>query len=154
MDERFRLRIEGLHRKFEQLRSMPAVSFRDVQKDEVDRSGVYLLSEGDQPLYIGRSRNIRNRLASHGYGSHNGSPFAFKLARAATGNLVASYSKPGSRPDLMSRPEFSAAFRAAKARIRAMSIRFVDEPEPVAQALLEIYATVALDTPYNDFDTH
>ena len=33
-------------------------------------------------------------------------------------------------------------------------IRFVEENDPVRQALLEIYAAVALKTPYNDFDTH
>lgn len=35
-----------------------------------------------------------------------------------------------------------------------MEIRFVDEPHPVRQTLLEIYVTIALDARYNDFDTH
>ena len=35
-----------------------------------------------------------------------------------------------------------------------MDIRFVEERNPLIQALLEIYAAVELQTPYNDFDTH
>jgi hypothetical protein len=35
-----------------------------------------------------------------------------------------------------------------------MDIRFVEENDPLRQALLEIYAAVALCTPYNDFETH
>ena len=35
-----------------------------------------------------------------------------------------------------------------------MQIRFVDEPDPIRQALLEIYVTISLEAPYNDFDTH
>jgi len=49
---------------------------------------------------------------------------------------------------------FVSAFTAAKARIRSMDLRFVEESDPVRQALLEIYASVVLATPYNDFDTH
>lgn len=35
-----------------------------------------------------------------------------------------------------------------------MNIRFVEQPHPLRQALLEIYVAVALQTRYNDFDTH
>jgi hypothetical protein len=81
--------------------------------------------------------------------------FAFRLAREATGNLTAAYrAGPNSRAGLMQDPAFVAAFDAAKARIRAMNLRFVEEADPVRQALLEIYTAVALRTPYNDFDTH
>jgi hypothetical protein len=80
--------------------------------------------------------------------------FAFRLAREQTGNLKASYKPEGSRADLMRDPAFVTAFETAKARIRNMDTRFVSEPQPVRQALLEIYAAIALETPYNDFDTH
>ena len=33
-------------------------------------------------------------------------------------------------------------------------IRFVEETDPVRQALLEIYVAAVLGTPYNDFDNH
>ena len=35
-----------------------------------------------------------------------------------------------------------------------MEVRFVEERDSLRQALLEIYAAVALRTPYNYFDNH
>jgi hypothetical protein len=35
-----------------------------------------------------------------------------------------------------------------------MGYRYVEEPNPTRQALLEMYCAIALGTPYNDFDTH
>jgi hypothetical protein len=49
---------------------------------------------------------------------------------------------------------FADAFQQAKARVRDMDLRFVEEADPTRQALLEIYASVVLRTKYNDFDTH
>ena len=54
----------------------------------------------------------------------------------------------------MGEHQFRAAFEGAKARIREMDVRFVDEADPLRQTLLEIYAAVSLATPYNDFNTH
>jgi hypothetical protein len=51
-------------------------------------------------------------------------------------------------------PIFAEAFTRAKARVRAMDLRFVEEENPLRQALLEIYVSIALGTKYNDFDTH
>ena len=81
--------------------------------------------------------------------------FAFRLAREATGKLKASYrSNDESRVGLMRDPVFAEAFKSAKVRIRGMDFRYVDECDQTRQALLEIYCAVALDTPYNDFNTH
>jgi hypothetical protein len=35
-----------------------------------------------------------------------------------------------------------------------MDFRFVSEPDPTRQCLLEVYVSVVHSTPYNDFDTH
>jgi len=35
-----------------------------------------------------------------------------------------------------------------------MDVRYVEETDPLRQALLEIYVSIVLKTPYNDFDTH
>jgi hypothetical protein len=81
--------------------------------------------------------------------------FAFRLAPEATGNLKATYRKgAASRVELALDPEFLLAFTEAKARIRQMSVRFVEETNPTKQALLEIYVSVVLQTPYTDFDNH
>ncbi len=50
--------------------------------------------------------------------------------------------------------KFVAAFDEAKAQIRKMNLRFVEQNDPVRQALLEIYVAITLETPHNDFDNH
>jgi hypothetical protein len=70
--------------------------------------------------------------------------FAFRLAREKTGRIAATYKKRGSRMDLMTDSEFAGAFESAKERVRAMDVRFVREPDPVRQALLEMYVAVVL----------
>jgi hypothetical protein len=81
--------------------------------------------------------------------------FAFRLARESTGRTRASYIKgEDSRAGLMTSPDFMLAFREAKSRIRRMDYRFVEESNQTRQALLEIYCSVVLQTPYNDFGTH
>jgi len=54
----------------------------------------------------------------------------------------------------MAIPSFNDAFQRAKARIRTMDYRFIEETDQNRQALLEIYCAVVLRTPHNDFGTH
>jgi len=68
--------------------------------------------------------------------------------------MTAAYSTKGSRVALSSDSEFGPAFLEAKRRIREMQVRYVEECDPLRQALLEIYVAVVLKTPYNDFNTH
>lgn len=148
--------LEGLHPKFEALMRMPPCKCGSLPK-AMPKKGVYLFTENGNHLYVGRSNTIRARYGRHCNpgATHRMAAFAFKLAREATGKTTASY-KPGddSRKGLMLNPEFRAAFEAAKARIRQMDFRFVEESDQNAQALLEIYCTLALNAKYNDFDTH
>jgi hypothetical protein len=122
----------------------------------IPTSGVYLFSEGNNHLYVGRTNRLRRRLQEHCRPSagHNSAPFAFLLARKATGNRKATYRPTGSRRELESNRVFARAFTAAKRRVRAMDVRFVSETDPMRQALLEMYVAVALGTPHNDFDNH
>ena len=68
--------------------------------------------------------------------------------------MRASYKPEGSRGNLLQDPHFLFAFTEAKARLRAMHIRVVEEGNPLRQALLEMYVAVSLEAPYNDFDNH
>lgn len=123
---------------------------------EMPTSGIYLFSESGQHLYVGRTNTIRKRLQNHCRPSsgHNSATFAFRLARQLTGQTNATYTAAGSRSFLQSHPEFGPVFVAQKERVRNMSARFVSEPDPMRQALLEMYVSVSLGTPHNDFDNH
>lgn len=117
------------------------------------QAGIYLLSEGDTHLYVGRTGNIRKRVNQHTTGTHNQAAFAFKLAREATGRVEASYTPEGSRDHLMQDAGFAQAFSAAKQRVGGMQVRYVIEADDVQQSLLEIYAALEFDTKYNSWAT-
>lgn len=147
---------QNLHPKFEQLIGMTPCRAGAFPK-AVPKQGVYLFSEGEAHLYVGRSNKIRSRWGRHCNpgATHRMAAFAFKLAREMTGKMTASYKDDeNSRKSLMLDPVFRAAFDDAKRRIHAMDFRFVEERDQNAQALLEIYCTLALNARYNDFDTH
>jgi hypothetical protein len=147
--------VEALHGKFERLSRMAPVKADSLPRD-APWQGIYLFSEGARPMYVGRTRNLRQRLRNHcGAGAQeNQAVFAFKLTREATGKPKAAYTTDGSRAALMKDSVFAAAFKAAKVRVRGMDLRYVQEADPLRQALLEMYVAVVLKTPYNDFDTH
>jgi predicted GIY-YIG superfamily endonuclease len=155
MHEAFRQYVESLHCSFERLVSMEPTSIGNLRLP-IPSACIYLFSENDRHLYAGRTRNLRNRLRQHSIPAarQNQAVFAFRLARELTGKLVASYTSEGSRAALLMLPEFSAAFIAAKQRICKMDLRYVEETDPLRQALLEIYVSIVLKTPYNDFNTH
>ena len=157
MNSKFLDLIEETSPSFERLMNMKPV--RNGSFDGfTPKRGVYLFSERDNGhLYVGRSNNIRTRYGGHcnpGATRHSAT-FAFRLARIATGKDKPSYVHgPNSREGLMKNAEFFAAFNEAKARIRLMDFRFVEEKCPKKQCILEFYTAISLDTPYNNFDNH
>src|SRR5258708_34954559 len=155
MNPAFKQFVEMLHPSFERLMQMAPLRMA-VLPTKLPEKCIYLFSEGQDHLYVGRTRRLRQRLRQHSIeaAQHNQAVFAFKLAREATGRLTAAYSAAGSRLALCAEPAFAEAFHKAKARVRNMDLRFVEEADPTRQALLEIYASVVLRTKYNDFDTH
>jgi hypothetical protein len=155
MHSDFRVLVDTLDPKFRALMAMEPVSFTQLPRS-IPRRGIYLFSEGERHLYVGRTNGIRKRLQNHCRlgGTHFSATFAFRVARVETGRTTASYSPSGSRSELCQDPVFGPAFVQAKRRVAAMDIRFVEETDPVRQALLEIYVATALRTPYNDFDNH
>lgn len=155
MDSKFRKYIEVLAPKFAKLLAMEPVTVPTLPRSMPDR-GVYLFSERDIHLYVGRADNVRDRIQSHcrPSSSQGKAAFAFRLAREATGKTTATYGKIGSRIELEADPMFAAAFKSAKERIRSMNVRFVEENDSVGQYLLEVYVAIVLGTPHNDFDNH
>ena len=155
MDEGFRQLIDGLHASLEQLLQVVPVRYGALPREMPER-GIYLFSEGERHLYVGRTNGIKRRLQNHCRpgGSHHHATFAFKLAREDTSRTRAAYRTEGGRADLVADPLFAAASVAAKSRLAAMDIRCIEVTDPVQQALLEIYVATVLETPYNDFDNH
>lgn len=153
MDERFKELVEGLHPSFERLISMAPHSGVPPPLS-MPTSGIYLFSDGDRPLYVGRSNRLRKRYFLHIGGKHNQASFAYRLAAEALSLPPAPYTKDGSRKMVASTEDFIREFARAKGRIRTMNYRYVEETNQTRQALLEIYAAVVLGTPYNEFRTH
>lgn len=155
MHQSFREYVEALHPSFERLLQAAPVKIKDLPRDAPGQC-IYLFSEGSRHLYVGRTKNLRQRLRQHSIpgSQHNQAVFAFRLARESTGSLVAAYTVSGSRAALCAQDEFGSAFVLAKERVRNMDVRYVEEKDALRQALLEIYVSVVLKTPYNDFETH
>jgi len=156
MDGKFRDLVEMLHPSFTKLIEQNPVSDGRLPKP-MPTSGIYLFSEGDKHLYIGRSRSLRRRFGLHTRPSSgtNSASFAYLLARETFGVEKPSYKNDAtSRSALSVNSEFAEVFSAAKKRIRQMDYRCVEESDDTRQALLEIYCSVVLATPYNDFKTH
>lgn len=155
MNKTFKQHIESLEPSFQKLIQMAPVTVAELPMD-TPTSGIYLFSENDQHLYVGRTNTIRKRLQNHCRPSsgHNSATFAFRLAREITGQTIATYTEQGSRSALQNDPEFSPVFIAQKIRVKNMSVRYVSEPDPLKQSLLEMYVSVSLQTPHNDFDNH
>ena len=153
MHRRFATLVSQLEAKCQKLLRMAPVAAEDVPSD-TPRGGIYLFSEGDEHLYTGRTKGpIRVRIRQQFGANANAASFPWLIAREVTGRK-ATYKKKGSRDDLLADPQFSTAYESARARIRRMHVRYVHEPEPLRQALLEIYVAVVAEAKYNDFDTH
>lgn len=117
--------------------------------------GIYLFSEEDQPLYVGQTRKLRQRLRNHTdpLGKNNAATFAFLVAKTEAekaGVDMAQYRKA-----LEEDQQFVAHFDAAKHRVSEMDVRWIELAGPIERSLFEIYAAMALDTMiFNSFETH
>ena len=120
----------------------------------IPQRGVYVLYEDGKPIYVGRSNRLRNRLLEHSRQSstQNSAPFAFNLAKEKAARRGINISQ--ARNELERDLTFKDLFTQAKKRVSLMRIRTVQIDSPVMQTLFEVYAALALKTPYNDFDTH
>jgi hypothetical protein len=126
---------------------------RPLSRGEIPNSpekGIYVFYEKDKPRYVGRSNSLKSRILRHGRESskHYSACFAFKLMQEDP-----KYKKiEGTRSVIVEKNK--GPFINAKRRIANMSVKTVEVKDPVEQALFEIYASLALNTKYNDFGTH
>ena len=153
MNTRFKALLKALEANHEKLLEMPPIVAARLPSN-TPTGGVYLFSEGNKHLYAGRTkRRIHVRVRDQFGANSNAATFPWLIARRATGR-TATYRRGESRQTLLREAGFKAAYDDARRRIRKMHVRYVHEPDPVPQTLLEIYVAIATDAKYNDFDTH
>ncbi len=111
--------------------------------------GVYLFSENGKHLYSGRTSNLRQRLKQHINTKGISATYAYKLANLADEKFTDIKKKC-----LMEDENFLNILKEMGVRISNMDVRFVEEKNPIRQALLEIYVHLELKTTHNDFDNH
>jgi hypothetical protein len=153
MDQRFKVLADVLDGKCQDLLSMSPITAGQISAN-TPVGGVYLFSENERNLYAGRTKRaicvrVRNQFGPN----PSAASFPWLLAREATGKK-ATYAQADSRKQLLTDPTFRAAYDQARARIREMQVRYVHDPNPLRQALLEIYVAVVAEAKYNDFDTN
>ncbi len=115
--------------------------------------GIYLFSEGPNPIHVGQSRNLRQRLAQYTASSstEDSAPLAFNLAlreaRAEGLDIT------GTRTEIAARPGFDVLFEDARRRVAEMSVRVVAVDDPVMRAIFEVYVARVLATDeFNSWD--
>ncbi|SEJ91686.1 hypothetical protein SAMN05518849_11833 [Sphingobium sp. AP50] len=152
MDPSFAALVDNLPASLEKLLACLAHSGGLALATSVPARAVYLFSEGDDYLYVGRTNRLRQRYLEHCRGKHNDAPFAFKLSRHETGNLKEKGGR--TRLALQDDLDFSDAFQKAKERVKSMAFRWVEVTDANEQCLFEIYATLTLKARFNDFENH
>ena len=116
------------------------------------KPGVYMFSEDGQPVFVGRSGDLKTRLAHHRSFLPKLSNLACRMARIATGRTaLKSFRSASSAQHLHDTDDaFRDAFDQAVDRIRAMEVAFVEVPEDedagTLQALIELHVAVQLGT--------
>ena len=155
MNERFKELTDGMPSRLQSLLEQPLIAIDDIGITKVPQKGVYVFFEGNKPIYVGRSNRLKDRLKEHSQGgsAHYSATLAVIIAKKNTSTLQIKERKQ-TNEQLMKNRDFVEEFIAAKDRIARAKIRFIEIEDQIEQAIFEIYASLALDTELNDFDTH
>jgi predicted GIY-YIG superfamily endonuclease len=116
---------------------------------KADFPGCYVLSEKENPIYVGISKNVLQRLRQHVRGTtHFDASLAYRIAaqKMPHGNT---------RSKAMETEDFKAQFNAAKEYIRCLNVAFVKIVNPLALYVFEPYCAMKFNTDvWNTFETH
>jgi len=90
MDKKFAALVETLAPKLVELLAPPLTN--GALPRDIPECGVYLFTENDRHLYVGRSNDLRGRYGRHCRpgATDRQAAFAFQLARGATGRAIRS----------------------------------------------------------------
>ena len=152
MNERFKKLTDRMPLRLLSLLEQPLIAIDDIGITQVPQKGVYVFFEGNNPIYVGRSNRLKNRLKEHSQRSSGrySATLAFRIAKQNTSTLQ----KKQTNEQLMKNRDFVEEFEAAKDRIARTKIRFIGIEDQIEQAMFEIYVHLALGTELNDFSTH
>lgn len=153
MRSEFQRLVDSLPLLLESLNNSPLMLRGDL--NAIPAKGIYVFFERGQPVYVGRSNKMKQRIMAHSRPSsgHNSATFAFLIAKkdAETEGI----DLRSDRRDLEKNPAFARLYTKAKERISKMSVKVIQIDDPVLQTLFEVYAALALGTTkHNDFNTH
>ena len=141
---------------FEQLDKAILLKISDIKKGMLPTTGgIYVFYEEiDKPVYVGRTKNIRQRIQMHTRDSsdHYSASFTFNLAR----RLVVPEQKKLTRNELMNDLAFIPLFNDQKVRVKNMHIKYILVEHDILQTMLEPYFAYKLKTypEFNTFETH
>ena len=116
------------------------------------KAGVYVLSEGGRPVFVGRIGDLRKRLSLHRSSNPRFSLLTGRLARIKTGRTASKSSRSANNAMHLYDTDdaFRKAFNEAVDRLRAMDVTYITVPEDddagALQALTELHAAVELST--------
>ena len=134
---------------------------RRGQLPQVPDRGIYVFYLADNPIYVGRTDRMRDRLQEHGRpgSTHNSATLAFAMASLIAADQGLDSIDAFSRDELQRDPEFKKWFDATKESVRNMGIRVVEVTDPIEQAVFEVFAALELGTTreqggFNDFENH
>ena len=128
------------------------------------KKGIYVFYENDEPIYVGRTNRLRERISEHGSQSPTKSAtFAYLLAKSKLedkGTIPEQKSgKPSSRITNADVEKYPCIISAARKRVSKMQFRVVEITDAIEQTIFEVYAALMLGTTrqqggYNDFEPH
>ncbi len=148
MDTVFWDAIDKMKPLMEELKESKDLSCQDNRK--APQNGIYVLYENGEPIYVGRSNNMRRRIQDHGADSSDwhSATFAFKLLREALND------PKGKAEDIAK--DNKEEYRRQRERVRAMTFRAVSITDQLEQTLFETYTIIEMGiaSKYNDFETH
>jgi len=153
--ERFKDLASKMPMRLKSLLKQSPITIDDIGITDIPQKGVYVLFEGDKPIYVGRSNRMKKRLKEHSQKSsdHYSATLAFRITKQAYLNLHKDLKRPTNK-QLMNVDIFREKFDTAKSRIAKTKIRFIEIEGQAEQAIFEIYAALELNTELNDFKTH
>ena len=114
-----------------------------------DFTGCYILIENTEPIYVGISRSVVQRLIQHVKGrTHYDASLAYRIASENRKHQL-------QREVAMKDPVFKNEFKKAKEYLKSLNVAFIEIQNDLELYLFEVYCAMELKTSkWNTFRTH